>query len=93
MAGRPGANDSCEKAFSENDLKPLLAPHHGVLTPHYLHDCHRLSAQLSGKPTHVVRAVLVAELQPHRVSFSRPGELPADPTGERGANRSRISLT
>eukprot|EP01046_Picozoa_sp_COSAG06_P067415 COSAG06_NODE_17465_length_939_cov_4.108333_1_plen_151_part_00 len=70
-------------------MKPLLAPHHAVLTLHYLDDCHRLPAQLSGKPTHVVRAVLVARLQPHRVSFSRPGELPADPAGERGAHRVR----
>ena len=53
-------NNSCEKAFSENGLQPLLAPHHGVLTPHYLNQCQDLSAQLPGKPMRVVRAVLVA---------------------------------
>ena len=46
-------------------LQPLLAPHHGAFTLHYLDECQDLSTQLSGKPTHVVRAVLVAELQPH----------------------------
>ena len=63
-------------------LQPLLAPHHGAFTLHYLDECQDLSTQLSGKPTHVVRAVLVAELQPHRVSFSRLGELPEDPAGD-----------